>query len=201
MTLVSQCQNLIYWIATFYFDHWCPLVCSVIHGDVFEIALNVGVEWPQGRNPPSVLLWNASQKKASPANCIKCAAANWPWRWRVPVWTLRLKTVFMPSCLLSTCLTSSQVSKTGNGVYLLVHSRWHLCSSPWGWKHLDTEPCEQLQSLLLISTQTRWVLLALAASLSVLQASSQSLLALIMFAVPICVEVLYLCTDSLPVGR
>lgn len=67
---------------------------SLIAGNVFEIALDVGVRWPRGRNPPSVLLWNASHKNALLANCIKYTAANWSWRWRVLVRTPGLKSSF-----------------------------------------------------------------------------------------------------------
>lgn len=77
MTVVLRCQNLIFWNMAFSFDHWCPLVCSMIHSD-FEIALNVGVEWPRGRNLPSVSLRNTSQKKPLAANLINLTAANWP---------------------------------------------------------------------------------------------------------------------------
>lgn len=97
--------------------------------------------------------------------------------------TLRLRrNSFMCRCVLSKCLTSSQVSHIGYSVNILVHIRGHLCSSRWGWRHLGTVLCEQLQSLQLISTQlwkTRWVLLALSASLALsvsLQTGSQSLL-------------------------
>lgn len=68
--------HLIYWIITFSFDGWCPLMYSMIRHDVFEIALDVGVEWPQGRNLPSVSLCNTSQKKTLAANLIKFTAAN-----------------------------------------------------------------------------------------------------------------------------
>lgn len=78
----------------------------------------------------------------------------------------KVETLISSFVCLYECLTTSQVFTIRNGDDLCTLE--DVCSSLWGCRHLGTALCEQLQSLPLVSTQlwkTRWVLLALAASL------------------------------------
>ena len=123
-----------------------------------------------------------------------------------PVRTRRVKEKQLFLCfLLSACSASSQVSNIGNSVDLLVHIRGHLCSSQWGWRHLGTEQCEQLQYSHYCSSplsyerryESFWHLQPLVLSVCVLRQAPYQLPIMWMCTVPICV---YLCVRSLLSG-